>query len=177
MHYFPSPFKSLRLSRSCILIQTSCVISKCQSVRSQTHSDTVWLAIRTHCGSRSRLSYYRDGCCGVIFETELAWPLCDGRIGSVSPGGPEAVGWFHRSAAFFVSFSIGFHLTGFINTDGLNHLVKKKKKERKKSCFLPFVCHSEAAPCYPSSSCYSPSILITCHIKSNFPSHINPGSI
>lgn len=38
------------------------------SVRCQTHSGTVWLAIRTHCGSRSRLSYYCDDCCGAIFE-------------------------------------------------------------------------------------------------------------
>lgn len=37
------------------------------SVRCQTHLGAVWLAIRTHCGSRSRLSYYCDDCCGAIF--------------------------------------------------------------------------------------------------------------
>lgn len=68
------------------------------SVRCQTHLGAVWLAIRTHCGSRSRLSYYCDDCCGAIFEN---WSglFCGGRIGSVSPGGPEAVGWFHHMLA------------------------------------------------------------------------------
>lgn len=87
------------------------------SVKPQTHSDSVWLAIRTHCGSLGGLSYYCDNRCGAIFKTELAWPfffLWRQNLGLSSPSGPDDSATVQ---GFFVSFSIRFSLTGFINSD------------------------------------------------------------
>lgn len=47
---------------------------------------------------------------------------------------------------------------------------------KKAAPFLSFSRQSATASCDRSSSCYSPSVLITCHIKGNFRSHIHPDS-
>lgn len=65
------------------------MISKCLSVRSWTLSD--WLSERI-VGPSARCHITLMIALVPFSRQELAWPLCDGRIGSVSPGRPEAVG-------------------------------------------------------------------------------------
>lgn len=114
------------------------------------------LAIKTHCGFRSRPSSYFDDCCGVIFKMELAWTFSDGRIGSVSPGRLAVLASLSHSRS---------HSVGQGSSILINLIISLEKGALA------------TALCDQSPSWYSPSVPITCHIKGNFLSHSLPETI
>lgn len=97
-----------------IRIQTSCVISVYQLDLRLTQTMSDWPSGKKNCGSHritptiAMVPFSRRNWFGLFVMAEF-W--------SVSSGRAEAVKWLRCSAGFFVSFSIRFSLTGFINSD------------------------------------------------------------
>lgn len=113
IYLFLLPFQSP--SVLWIQIQTGCVISVYQLDLRLTPTMSDWPSEKKkNCGSHritpaiAMVPFSRRNMFGLFVMAEF-W--------SVSSGRAEAVKWLRCSAGFFVSFSIRFSLTGFINSD------------------------------------------------------------